>query len=194
MGPRGVVLVEGPSDQAAVLALAASFCLPLDQAGVTVITMGGITNLYQHLVQYSTAPDTALIGGLYDAAEEGVVQGATARLGWGDALTREQLAAHGLFACDPDLEGELIRALGPPAVLDLIQSENELGGFRTFQRQPAQRERPLVDQLHRFAGIRSGRKIRYGGLLTERLDPGILPAPLAGLVKLLQQFITRQEL
>ena len=41
-----------------------------------------------------------------------------------------------------------------------------------FQRQPAQRERPVEAQLRRFMGTRSLRKIRYGRLpeLERRLD------------------------
>ena len=58
----------------------------------------------------------------------------------------------GFYVCDPDLEAELIRALGPDAVEAVLEAQKELGSFRTFQRQPAQRERPVEKQLQRFMG------------------------------------------
>jgi hypothetical protein len=53
----------------------------------------------------------------------------------------------------------------------VVEAEGELGPFRTFRRQPAQRERGLHQQLHRFLGTGSGRKIRYARLLVGRAGP-----------------------
>jgi len=80
--------------------------------------------------------------------------------------------------CVADLEDELIRALGPPAVEDVVDSEGDLGSFRTLQRQPAWRERPLEEQLRRFMGSGGRRKIRYARLLVEALDLADMPRPL----------------
>jgi hypothetical protein len=88
----------------------------------------------------------------------------------------------GFFVCVSDLEDELIRALGTERVLEVVESEGELGAFRSFQNQPAWRGRPLTDQLHRFIGTFSGRKIRYGRHLVEALDPDRVPVPLTGLL------------
>jgi hypothetical protein len=64
----------------------------------------------------------------------------------------------------------------------VIEVEGELGSLRIMQRQPAQRERPPAEQLRRFIGTRSGRKIRYGELLADALDPERVPDPLAGMI------------
>ena len=80
--------------------------------------------------------------------------------------------------CHADLEDELIRALGPEAVEEIVAAEGELRSFRTFQRQPAQQDRHLDAQLRRFVGTRGGRKVRYGRLLVEALDPDRVPEPL----------------
>src|SRR6476646_9915532 len=90
------------------------------------------------------------------------------------------LNADGVFAAD--LEDEVIRALGTGRVEDLIEAEDESGPFLTFSRQPAHRDRARDQQLRRFMGTRSGRKIRYGHILAAALDPTLIPAPLAGLL------------
>ena len=54
--------------------------------------------------------------------------------------------------------------------------------FQTFTKQPAHRGEPREQQLRRFLGTRSGRKIRYGHLLAAALDLTRVPGPLAGLL------------
>ena len=73
-------------------------------------------------------------------------------------------------------------AAGSCAVEQLIEAEGELGPFRTFCRQPAQRGRTRAQQLRRFLGTRSGRKIRYGQVLAGALDLGRVPDPLSGVL------------
>jgi hypothetical protein len=72
----------------------------------------------------------------------------------------------------------LIRALGESAAERFVESQGELETFRRFQRQPAQRERSLAAQLHRFVGTRSGRKHRYAPAMVDALDLARVPAPL----------------
>jgi hypothetical protein len=91
----------------------------------------------------------------------------------------------GFFVCDLDLEDELIRALGPAAVEEIIVREGELGMWTTFQKQSAQRGRPVDAQLRRFLGTKSGRKVRYGGLLVDALDLARVPEPLDRLLDFL---------
>ena len=88
----------------------------------------------------------------------------------------------GFFVCVTDLEDELIRSLGVAATEQLIHAQGELGSFRTFAKQPAQRDRPREQQLRRFLGTRSGRKIRYGHVLAAALDLTRVPRPLAGVL------------
>jgi hypothetical protein len=88
----------------------------------------------------------------------------------------------GFYACSEDLEDELIRALGPEVVEQVITKEGEIGAFRRFQAQPAQLGRPVAAHLRRFIGTRAGRKIRYGALLAEVLDLSKIPSPLSQLL------------
>jgi hypothetical protein len=54
--------------------------------------------------------------------------------------------------------------------------------FATFQHQQVWRGRPLPAQLHRFAGIASGRKAVFAGALAADLAPDEVPVPLRRLV------------
>jgi hypothetical protein len=80
--------------------------------------------------------------------------------------------------CDADLEQELIRALGAAAVEQVVDAHGDLGSFRTMQRQPEWRGRPVEDQLRRFMGSGGRRKIRYARFLVEALDDDQVPRPL----------------
>jgi len=88
----------------------------------------------------------------------------------------------GFYVCVVDLEDELIRSLGCESVEEVIDGQGELGGFRTFQNQPAWRGRARDEQLRRFIGVKAGRKVRYGRLLVEALDLPRVPRPLDDLL------------
>ncbi len=176
--PTTVILVEGESDRAAVGALARMRGRDLGVEGVEVRAMGGATNISRHLEVLASMDGRVRLAGLYDAAEERWFRRGLERAGRGPAATRAELEALGFFCCEADLEEELIRALGTDAVLDVVSREGELESFRVLQQQPAQRGRRLEDQLRRFIGTASGRKIRYGRLLVEALPPGGVPRPL----------------
>ena len=64
-----------------------------------------------------------------------------------------------------------------------------LDRFRTFQYQPEWRDRSLTDQLHRFAGSGSGRKVALAERLAVRLDAATTPPPLAGLLDRIAQHL-----
>jgi hypothetical protein len=167
------VLVEGESDRVAVLALAARRGADLD--GVEVVAMGGVTNVARHIAELGPQGRGLRLAGLYDAAEERFVRNGLER---GGIAVGEDLAEHGFHRCDRDLEDELIRALGVERVLAVVEAQGDLGPLRGLQQQPAQRDRRTEDQLHRFFGSGSGRKIRYGRLLVEALADDEVPAPL----------------
>jgi len=93
------------------------------------------------------------------------------------------MARKGFYVCDVDLEDELLRALGVEAVEAILEREGELGLFRRFQWQPAQRQRAIHDQLHRFAGVRSGRKVRFAASMASELTRADVPAPLRALLE-----------
>jgi hypothetical protein len=180
-GADRVVLVEGESDRAAVLALAARCGRDLAAAGAEVLAMGGVTNVGHFLAAHG-GPGV-LVTGLCDAGEEPHVRRQLERAGRGAPRSRADTEALGFFVCDADLEDELVRALGPAAVERVVDELGELGALRTFQGQPAQRGRPVAAQLRRFLGTRGGRKIRYAPALVDALDPDRVPRPLAALLE-----------
>jgi hypothetical protein len=120
------------------------------------------------------------LAGLYDIAELAYVRRVLERTGLAASAdaTAGATEDHGFYACDADLEDELIGALGTAAVVGVLDAEGELASFRRFQNQPAQRGRDLHAQLRRFLGTRAGRKVRYGKLLVDALDLDRVPHTL----------------
>lgn len=162
MSGRTVVLVEGLSDRIALETLAARHGRDLAAEGVDVLAIGGAQAIERTL----RALPGICVAGLYDVAEEpAILRG----------LERAGFASDGFFACDPDLEGELVRALGAARMLELIETRGQLGAFSTYRKQPAQRAKPLETQLH---GWLHNWKIRYSAPLVEALDLGRVPPPL----------------
>ncbi|HTS97534.1 MAG TPA: TOPRIM nucleotidyl transferase/hydrolase domain-containing protein [Streptosporangiaceae bacterium] len=175
---RSVILVEGESDRAALEALAGRRGRPLAAEDVAVVPMGGATNIDRFLDRFGPRGLDVRLAGLCDAGEEGHFRRALARAGLGPGLSRDGMEALGFYVCAADLEDELIRALGPAAVQRVIEAQGELRSLRILQRQPAQRERTLGEQLHRFIGTRSGRKSQYARLMVAALDLTRVPRPL----------------
>jgi hypothetical protein len=179
-GSCTVVLVEGMSDQAAVRTLAARRGRDLPGENVFVVPMGGATNLAHFLAMFGPRGFGVRLAGLCDEAEKPGFRRGLEHAGLGTGSF--DLAGLGFFVCVADLEDELIRALGAGRVERLVAAQGELGPFQTFAKQPAHRDEPREQQLHRFLGTRSGRKIRYGHLLAAAVDLGQVPGPLAGLL------------
>jgi hypothetical protein len=177
-GIRVVVLVEGESDQNALLALAERRGLDLAAAGVAVEPVGGAQAMGRAVERFGPRGLDVRLAGLYDAGEERAVARCLERAGLGTALDRRDMERLGFYACDEDIEAELIRALGVRGVEDVVAAQGELRSFRVLQRQPAQRSVPVERQLRRFLGTHSGRKIRYARLLVEALEPASVPRPL----------------
>lgn len=177
-----IVLVEGESDAAAVRALAERRAIDLARAGVELTVLGGAQAVGRHLRAYRQRGDRRPVLGLYDAGEEAVFRRALERNGFGAPVDRVDLEARGFFCCDRDLEEELIRALGAARVLAVIAEQGDDPPFRTLQHQPVWRDRPIEAQLRRFMGSGARRKIRYGRLLVDALDPGQVPRPLEELL------------
>ena len=175
-----VVLVEGESDRLAVEAVAGRLGYDLAAAGAVVVSMHGITNLHHHLARLARDPVPRRIVGLFDVGEAGYVRGAVTAAGLGGADA--DLASIGFFACEPDLEGELIRALGSARVEELLAEHGEVARFRTFQQQPYQRGRPVDAQLRRFMGTHSGRKARFAPLMIDALEESRIPEVLRALL------------
>ncbi|MFG2874659.1 TOPRIM nucleotidyl transferase/hydrolase domain-containing protein [Streptomyces sp. NPDC048337] len=173
LGLRTAVLLEGPSDLEAVEALAARRGRDLAAEGVCVVPMGGAMNVGRY-ARLLGPPGLGLrLRGLCDERE---------RPFYDRGLKRARAPQRGFFVCVADLEDELIRALGAERVEEIIMDEGDLRPWETFLRQPAQHGRSRHQQLRRFLGTKKGRKIRYGRLLVEALDPARVPAPLDDLL------------
>ncbi|MFE5486695.1 TOPRIM nucleotidyl transferase/hydrolase domain-containing protein [Streptomyces sp. NPDC056527] len=173
LGLRTAVLLEGLSDLAAVEALAARRGRDLAAEGVSVVSMGGAMNVGRYAGLLGPTGLGLRLTGLCDEREQRY---------YDRGLERAGASRAGIFVCAADLEDELIRALGTERVEEIIRTEGDLRPWQTFLNQPAQHGRPRHQQLRRFLGTKKGRKIRYGSLLVEALDPGRVPAPLDDLL------------
>jgi hypothetical protein len=176
--PRAVVLVEGLSDQVALEALAERRGRNLDAEGVAIVPIGGAQAIGSFLDLFGPRGLDVRLAGLCDAAEESHFRRGLERAGFGSDLTRADMERLGFYVCVADLEDELIRSLGTAAVEQVVEAQGELGPFRTLQKQPAWQGRTDEEQLRRFMGTHSGRKIQYGALLVGALDLARVPRPL----------------
>ncbi len=176
--PNAVVLVEGVSDQAAVEALAARRGRDLVAERIAVVPMGGAQAIGRFLERFGPRGLDLRLAGLCDAAEEADFRRGLERAGFGSQLTRVDSERLGFYVCVADLEDELIRALGAASVEQILDAHGDLGSFRTLQKQPDWRGRPLELQLRRFMGSGGRRKIRYARFLVEALAPNQVPRPL----------------
>lgn len=170
---RAAVLLEGPSDVAAVTALAARRGRDLSAEGVCVVPIGGAMSV-DRFTRLLGPPGLGLrLTGLCDEAERDY---------YSRGLRRAGAAEDAFFVCSADLEDELVRALGVRQVGEVVRAEGDARALQTFLRQPAQRGRTPQQQLRRFLGTKKGRKIHYGRVLVEALEPAQTPAPLEALL------------
>jgi hypothetical protein len=173
-----VVVVEGPSDQLAIQALAERKGVELAAAGVRVVQLGGAHRIGRFLDKLGQTRDGLRLAGLCDAGEEPVFRRALERAGFGRDLTRVRMEQLGFYVCVEDLEDELIRALGAAAVEEIIRANGDIRRFRALQQMPEWRSAATDEQLRRFMGSGAGRKIRYAPFLVDALDDESVPRPL----------------
>ena len=157
---RLVIAVEGVSDRFALDLLARRQGRDLTAEGIEIVPIGGA-----HAIRRFVAglPRGRAVRGLCDENEAHVFM----------------RVLDEVYVCVPDLEGELIRALGVDGVEAVLTGAGGLPSFRMFQQQPAQRGRPIDAQLHRWLRSSSTRFKRYLRLLVEALDLDRVPRPLA---------------
>jgi hypothetical protein len=182
MPGRAVVLVEGVSDQLALEALARRRRRDLEAEGISIVPIGGATNIRRFLDLFGPPGLNLRLAGLCDSAEEGDFQRGLERAGLGAGLDRAGMEHLGFYVCVADLEDELIRALGVDAVEAVIDAQGDLGAFRTFQKQPAWRGRNHQAQLRRFFGTQGSRKVQSAALLVDALELTRVPRPLDGVL------------
>ena len=150
-----MIAVEGTSDRAVLETIARRRGRDLASEGVEIVAIGGAHAIRRFVASLGSE---VRVRGLCDERE---------------AHLFERVVDE-VFVCRPDLEGELIRAVGTERMLELVDPS-----FRTMQRQPAQRGRPLEAQLHRWLRSVNQRHKRYVPLLVElALDLDRVPQPL----------------
>jgi hypothetical protein len=181
-GAESVVLVEGISDQIAVETLAARRGRDLDAERLVVLPIGGAHAITRYLTQLGPAGAALRLAGLCDVGEEAIVRRGLASAGVGCARTRADMELLGFHVCVEDLEDELIRAIGTGRAEELIDSQGDLGSFRSLQRQPEWRRQSVEAQLRRFLGSGARRKLRYARLLAGAMDLDRVPQPLESLL------------
>jgi hypothetical protein len=159
-----VIAVEGVSDRVVLELLARRRDRDLASEGTEIAPIGGAHAIERFV---SELPPRTAVRGLCDANEA--------------YLFRRVL--DDVYVCAPDLEGELLRALGLEVVQAVVTEAGDLQAFRTFQRQPTQRGRPLDAQLDRWLRSSSRRYNRYLALLVEALDLDQVPQPLDGVLR-----------
>ena len=175
---RAIVLVEGVSDRIAFEALAERHGRNLRAEGIAVVPIGGAQAIGRFLDVFGPRGLDVRLAGVCDVGEEEEFRRALERAGLGSDLTRSEMERLGFHVCVVDLEDELIRALGAPAVLEVVEAQGDLRAFRTLQKQPAWEGRPVEEQLRRFMGSGGRRKLRYARLLVDALDLDQIPRPL----------------
>ncbi len=170
-----VVLLEGGSDVAAIEAVVR--VLGRDDHGVRYVDMQGVTNVRAHLERLRfQEPETEVLG-MCDASGSGFVMRA---LEEGGAWLQDasDLPTYGFVVCEADLEDELLRALGPDRAIAAIEGIGLAAKLTHFRQEAAWQDRPVMEQLHRFAGAGSGRKEAVDAALAAALTPEDVPEPL----------------
>jgi hypothetical protein len=159
-----VVLVEGNSDKIALETLAERLGRDLAAERIEIVAMGGAQAIGRYVERYRDVR----LAGLCDAGEEPEFRRAFERAALPPSF----------YVCEPDLEAELIRALGAERVLEVVEAHGDLTPFRTLQKQVEWRGRPVEEQLRRYMGSGGRRKTRYARYLVEALDLSEVPRPL----------------
>ena len=183
---RTVVLVEGRSDRVALERLAGRLGYDLAAAGVTVVDVGGVTNFRSYLMRYGPQGQKRRLAGLCDEGERRIVLRALEAAGVGSQLTVDDMPRLGFFTCEGELEDELLAAVGPEAVLAIIEQNGDLPRFRIMQRQLLYRSASLHTQV-RY--LMTQKKIAYAPRLIDALDLAAVPQSLAQVL----EFAMRDE-
>jgi hypothetical protein len=161
MGVRtpAVIAVEGTSDKVVLETISRRLGRDLAAEGIGIHAIGGAHAIRRFVAGLGSG---VLVRGLCDENEQHLFK----------------RVLDDVYVCVPDLEGELIRALGVERVLEIIDRH----AFATMQRQPAHRGRPVELQLHRWLRSSSSRSHRYLPVLADALEPSRVPPPLAGVL------------
>ena len=175
---RTIVIVEGATDKLALTLAARRLGRDIEAEDIAIIPIGGAHAITRVLAELAGEHPQVRIAGLCDEGEEGVFRAALERAGYGSNLSRNELERIGFFVCSADLEDELIRAVGAPAISRLAELEGDAQAWHTFQRQPAWQGQATRQQFRRFVRSVSDRNVRYIRAILDALEPSQVPPPL----------------
>jgi hypothetical protein len=173
-----VILVEGPSDLLAVRVLAANLGIALDAAGVSVLSLEG-GDLFPHYLKLLGRDGLQLdLRGLCDSDKTQAWITHLRRAGLG-VTDNASMAAAGFHACVPDLEGELVAALGDDAVDAVLDADGALRDFQSFAAERADESRTRAEQQVAFI---QKDKVRWAPLVADAVPPAAIPQPIRDLL------------
>ena len=178
---RCVVLVEGISDRMALDALADRIGLDFDAEAIVIVPIGGAHAVSKYLELFTSDADLRMVG-ICDEGEEQFFRDGLAAVGRGPIRDRAEFERAGFYVCIRDLEDELLRAAGRDLVEAMLADQEDLGSFRTMQKQPAWRDQEFDAQIRRFLGAGARRKLRYARLLPGVIELDVMPRPLIGVL------------
>ena len=190
---RTIVLVEGVTDELALMLAARRSGRDLEAEGVSVVPINGAHAISRFLQRLAAEEPRANLAGLYDEGEEEVIRAALERAGYGPCLDRSGLERVGFYACSADLEDELVRAAGVTILSTLIELQGDTQPWHTFRKQRAWQGRPVDQQFRRFIRSVSDRNSRYIRAIVETIDPSKLPRPLRLLLDYIEPGRVRRE-
>ncbi|HXA29333.1 MAG TPA: AAA family ATPase [Candidatus Angelobacter sp.] len=177
---RKAILVEGTSDRIALLALAQRLGRRIDAAGVSIVCLDGGGTLATFLGILGPTGLELDVLGLCDEDQEGKWLKTLAAAGF-PVADRTSMETYGFYVCTPDLEGELVTALGAAATEALIDTHGEKPGYERFAQQPSNRGKTASELLAAFARTN---KVFWAPIFVDALDLNQRrPRPLFELIR-----------
>jgi putative ATP-dependent endonuclease of the OLD family len=168
---RTAILVEGLSDQLAIETLASRLNVDLDAKAASIVACEGAGSVGSFLSLLGPTGLGLRLLGLCDAdwaerwREELSARGLT-------VADRAEMERIGFGVSDPDLEAELVAALGTAPVEAVIATSGRSGELTRFENQPAVMARGLTPEQLLTAFVRRD-KVFWAPRLAAALDLGL---------------------
>jgi hypothetical protein len=175
---RRVVFVEGITDYQAVRVIASTLGRSLDAEGVAVVALDGAASLTTFLQIMGPQGLQLAVGGICDADYEADWCSYLCAAGI-PATNRAELNALGFYVSDPDLEDELVAALGTTATQLVFANEGATERFQRYSRQPAHQDKSLHEQIRGFAQTK---KAYWTPRLAAAVTAANLPTSIKGVL------------